>query len=684
VSSSSTLLGSTLLQAAGAVLGVLATSRLARSHGRRFLRHWARAWAWRATACALAAAEIAVAAGMPSVRHPLRLALVALGSLAAYLEIAYFAFGAGELAVDGSATVSRRNKALGFAVGVGALSAVALAWNVHADSARFFVQVGAPSLLLCVVLAGAAVAAWHTPRREDAVGRLLVASVLGALALAELRRVWAGVVPASPDDWGVTAGIADLLLSAALALCLTIFLLEEQTEGARATAADVERLSRYDELTGLHNRRFLLESLHEAVAQARRAERRVALFLLDLDRFKLINESLGHAVGDRILHAVGERLRGALRDGDTIARMPGDEFAVLAPAVREADDAVNLARKIQEAVRVPVRLDGRELFVTASLGISLYPDDGDSAESLLKHADAALTRAKADGPDLFQLYTARMNAAAVEAFALEHALRRAVNARELELYYQPIVDTEWNDVQIVEATLRWHHPELGLLRPAHFLGVAEATGLIVAIGAWALREACRQLRAWRIHHPTLRVTVNLSLRQLRQADVAEEIGLLLTEFQLPGDALELEIAELTAAQCDAAMVGRLKAIRQLGVRIAIDDFGTGWTSLGVLREFPVDTLKIDTSFVRDLLTSPRDGEIAAAVVGLAHALGLTVVAEGVENPAQLELLKRRGCELWQGYLCCPPVTATDVARVLGRKLGIGKIVANEGGGGASA
>jgi len=205
----------------------------------------------------------------------------------------------------------------------------------------------------------------------------------------------------------------------------------------------------------------------------------------------------------------------------------------------------------------------------------------------------------------------------------------------------------------------------------------------VPMGTWALREACRQLRAWRVDHPKLRVTVNLSLRQLRQADVVEEIAQLLKEFGLPGEALELEVAETTVAQCDDVLLGRLEAIRALGTRIAIDDFGTGWSSLGVLRKFPVDTLKIDTSFVHDVLTSPRDGEIAGAVVALAHALGLTVVAEGVENPAQLEHLRRRGCELWQGYLCCPPVTAVEVQRVLGRKLGIAKIVANEGSGGAA-
>jgi EAL domain-containing protein (putative c-di-GMP-specific phosphodiesterase class I) len=214
--------------------------------------------------------------------------------------------------------------------------------------------------------------------------------------------------------------------------------------------------------------------------------------------------------------------------------------------------------------------------------------------------------------------------------------------------------------------------------------VAEATGLIVPMGSWALREACRQLRVWRVDHPKLRVTVNLSLRQLRQAEVVEEIAQTLKEFGIPGEALELEIGEATVAQCDEVLVKRLEAIRAMGARIAIDDFGTGWSSLGVLRKFPVDTLKIDTSFVHDVLTSPRDGEIAGAVVALAHALGLRVVAEGVENPAQLELLRRRGCELWQGYLCCPPVTAVEVQRVLGRKLGIAKIVANEGGAGGAA
>ena len=669
------------MQAAGAVLGAAAAGRLARTHGHRFLRHWAHAWQWRVVAPSLAIVD-AVAASHWSHRRAAHIAIAAGVCIASYLQAAYFAFGAVELTAEGRATTKRRQVSVIVALMLGALSGVSL-WLVPAESSRIIV--GVPALAVAVALLACTAAVSRTPEREDAVGRRLLLILLAALAASELGPI---VFEAFVGDVAARSVLLHastrLVLSGAIGLCLTIFILEEQTDGARAAKADLERLTQFDEITGLHNRRFLLESLADALTQARRGERRVALYVLDLDRFTLINESLGHAVGDKVLQAVGQRLRTALRDGDTVARMPGDEFAVLAPGIRETDDAITLARKIQEAVRLPVRVDGRELFVTASVGVSVYPEDGDAVETLLKSADAALSRAKTEGPDLFQLYTARMNAVAVEQLALEHALRRALSARELELFYQPIVDTDWNDVQIVEATLRWRHPELGLLRPSHFLPVAEATGLIVAIGSWALREACRQLRAWRIEHPKLRVTVNLSLRQLRQGEVAEEIALLLSEFGLPGGALELEIAETTAAQCDEVLIERLKAIRKLGARIAIDDFGTGWTSLGVLRDFPVDTLKIDTSFVKDLLTSPRDGEIAGAVVGLAHALGLTVVAEGVENPAQLELLKRRGCELWQGYLCCPPVTAAEVQRVLGRKLGIGKIVANEGGGGGAA
>jgi predicted signal transduction protein with EAL and GGDEF domain len=350
--------------------------------------------------------------------------------------------------------------------------------------------------------------------------------------------------------------------------------------------------------------------------------------------------------------------------------MGGDEFVVLTPDIHGVEDAVHVAQKVREAIRGAMQIDGRELFVSASMGIAMFPEDGESSESLVKNSDIAMYRAKAQGSDLLQLYTPEMNAHAVEQLALESALRRAVETKEFELHYQPIVQMSDNHICALEAMLRWRHPVLGLVRPEQFIRLAESTGLIVPIGEWALRTACKQLAEWRASgYRDLRLAVNISARQLKQSDFVDAVRIILAETGVPGSAVELEITEMSATQSEPAIVERLRELRVMGLGISIDDFGTGFSSVSVLRVFPVDALKIDTSFVRDLVLDPNDATVAAAVVALAKSMGLTVIAEGVENPAQLEFLRAQGCEMWQGYLCCPPVQTSEVRAVLGRRSG---------------
>ncbi|HJP61410.1 MAG TPA: bifunctional diguanylate cyclase/phosphodiesterase, partial [Gemmatimonadaceae bacterium] len=340
------------------------------------------------------------------------------------------------------------------------------------------------------------------------------------------------------------------------------------------------------------------------------------------------------------------------------------------PDIHGIEDAVHIAQKVRDAIREPIQIDGRELFVSCSMGIAMYPEDGDQAETLVKNADTAMYRAKSQGNDLLQLYTPEMNAHASEQLALEAALRRAVEHKEFELHYQPIVETTTSRIVSLEAMLRWRHPVLGLVRPEQFIRLAESTGLIVPIGEWTLRTALGQLAEWRSSgYRDLQLAVNLSGRQLKQAEFVTMVREILNETQMPPSALVFEITEMSATESDHAAVNRLRELRQMGVRISIDDFGTGFSSVSVLRHFPVDALKIDTSFVRDLMLDPNDAAIAGAVVALAKSMGLTVVAEGVENPAQLEFLRAQGCEMWQGYLCCPPVQTVEVRAVLGRRSG---------------
>jgi diguanylate cyclase (GGDEF)-like protein/PAS domain S-box-containing protein len=438
------------------------------------------------------------------------------------------------------------------------------------------------------------------------------------------------------------------------------------TERKRAEE-QIRTLAYHDTLTGLPNRLLFHDRLQVAVAQAHRAGGHLALLFLDLDRFKVINDSLGHGLGDRLLQEVGLRLRGSLREGDTVSRLGGDEFTLLLPGIGRAVDAAKVAEKILETLREPIRVEGHDLFVTASIGIALYPEDGAGAEALVKNADTAMYRAKEQGRDNYQLYTAAMNATALERLALESALRRALSANELVLHYQPLLEIASGRIHAVEALLRWRHPERGLIPPAEFIPLAEVTGLIVTMGPWILRSACAQVQAWRAAgFPGLSLAVNLSARQFQQPDLAELVTRILEETGLPPRHLDLEVTESYAMQNPEQAIDTLRQLKALGVRLSIDDFGTGYSSLSYLKRFPIDTLKIDKSFVGDITRDADDATIVTAVIAMAHALKLTVVAEGVETEDQLAFLAARRCDRMQGYLFSYPLPPEESRVLLGR------------------
>ena len=436
------------------------------------------------------------------------------------------------------------------------------------------------------------------------------------------------------------------------------------TERKRAEE-QIKSLAYHDSLTSLPNRRLFQDRLSVAVAQAHRNSQRLAVLFLDLDRFKPVNDSFGHAAGDRLIQDVAERLRTCLREGDTVARLGGDEFTLLLPGVAQVVDAARVAEKVLDTLRVPFLIEGRELFSTASIGISLYPEDGRDADTLVKSADAAMYRAKQQGRDNYQLCAPALNATALERLALESSLRHAVGQDELVLHYQPVVDLVSGRVQSMEALLRWRHPELGLVPPADFIPLAEMTGLVIAFSPWVLRTACAQAREWQAAgHPGLGVAVNLSARQFQHPDLVGQVKRALEETKLEARFLELEISETSAMQGPEANVPTLRALKALGVRIAIDDFGTGCSSLSYLRRFPIDALKIDRSFTAEITRDPDDAAIANVVIALAHTLKLRVVAEGVETDDQLAFLSARRCDEAQGYLFGSPRPAADCAGLL--------------------
>ncbi|MDL2357288.1 MAG: EAL domain-containing protein, partial [Pseudomonadota bacterium] len=383
------------------------------------------------------------------------------------------------------------------------------------------------------------------------------------------------------------------------------------------------------------------------------------------DRFKFVNDSMGHKAGDVLLMTVAARLRAALRDTDTVARLSGDEFVVILSEHDEQRLALDIVQRLMASVAQPVMLGSKEFFVTCSIGVAVYPTDGAPPESLIEHADIAMYRAKKLGRNNFQFYTPAMNEEAMERVRIESALRNALERAQFVLHYQPQVDLASGEIVGMEALIRWQHPELGMVAPSRFIGVAEETGLIVPIGAWVMRTACQQAQAWQqAGLGRLRVAVNLSARQFGAADLVAEIGAVLAETGLAPDCLEIELTESLFMSDVALAVDLLHRMKALGVNLSIDDFGTGYSSLSYLSRFPIDVLKIDRSFVAEITRDSNDAAIVASIIALAHNLKLAVIAEGVETAAQLDYLRRHGCDQIQGYFFSRPLAADDFAQLL--------------------
>ena len=433
----------------------------------------------------------------------------------------------------------------------------------------------------------------------------------------------------------------------------------------RRAEASVKHQASHDVLTDLPNRTLFKDRLTLALAHANRYRNMLAVLFVDLDRFKNIIDTLGPAVGDRLLQGVAERLASCLDEGDTLARLGGDEFVILLPRLQRADKAVKVAQRVLEVLKPVFLFNEHELHITTSIGISLYPYDGADVDTLLKNADTALYRAKEQGRNNYQLYTPAMNARAFERLAMENSLRKALERQQFMLHYQPQVDMPGGKISGMEALVRWRHPDLGLVYPAEFITLAEETGLIVPLGDWVLRTACTQARIWhKAGYPQLTVAVNLSARQFQHQGLTDTLARVLKETELDPRTLELEITESIAMQNADFTHVVLNHVKEIGVRIAMDDFGTGYSSLSYLRKFPIDTLKIDQSFVRDLTSDPNDAAIANAIIVLAHSLKLKVVAEGVETAEQEAFLKAHHCDKLQGYLYNRPLTVEQFEQLL--------------------
>jgi len=432
---------------------------------------------------------------------------------------------------------------------------------------------------------------------------------------------------------------------------------------------ELRHMASHDVLTGLANRSLLMDRLDQALAMAHRSGHQVAILFIDLDRFKTINDSLGHEAGDHVIVEAGRRLSGIVREGDTVARLGGDEFVVLMPDLEDADGPAVLSAKLLEALLLPMNVLGHEFSPIGSIGISIYPRDGVDSNALLKNADAAMYRAKELGRGNFQFYTEEMNARTLDRLCMESGLRRALERHEFELHYQPQIDLATGEQVGVEALLRWNPPGGEPVGPAEFIPIAEETGLIVQIGAWVLRAACEQIVAWRnAGLPPMTVAVNLSARQFHQQNLVQLVGQILAETGCNAAQLELEITESVVMADPAGATATLQELSDMGVSLSIDDFGTGHSSLSYLKRFPIHALKIDRSFVRDLTTDADDAAIVCAVIALAHTMQLKVIAEGVETEEQLAFLREHRCDQFQGYFYSPPVSAERLRNAIEQRI----------------
>ena len=434
----------------------------------------------------------------------------------------------------------------------------------------------------------------------------------------------------------------------------------------------IHKLAFYDSLTGLPNRQLFLEHLEHEIRQCDRNHDAVAVLFLDLDRFKLINDTLGHSAGDATLAEVGSRLMSCVRSTDAItrsvneealtsvARLGGDEFTMLVGSISDARDSEPVARRILEALSAPININGREFYVTPSIGIATYPVDGGDAETLLKNADAAMYKAKEEGRNCIRFYSSTINDRAAAKFTLETELRKAIENEQLEVYYQPQIDILSGCTVSMEALVRWNHPQSGFIAPMDFIPIAEETGLINELGEWVMRTACAQVKQWSSEGKgDVRIAVNLSGRQFYSGKLASIVAEALATTGLDSGRLEVELTESMVMKNPTAAAASLSELKEMGISIAVDDFGTGYSSLAYLKRYPLDILKIDRSFVRDIVDDPDDAAITRAIIGMAKSLGMSVIAEGVETPEQLEFLRTNGCDVAQGYLLGKPVPAKD-------------------------
>jgi diguanylate cyclase (GGDEF)-like protein len=633
-----------------------------RRHQKTYVLSWSLFWAWFAGFTALSWVVYVAMYEVPLLRAD-RWLLATAGAVAGFIAIGHLVSGTFDLLHRRPIRLVHAGRmflALAIAGLLLSLYLASLARDpalVHlAEAAIFSIAFGTAFLASSVFF-------WQKSQSER-TSWILLAVTFGIFGLANfvtllLEFVWLGT--RGPLEHAGSVVVVGAFLQGMVGLGMIIRLLDDERQAAIFAASQVEHMAYHDDLTGLPNRSLFFDRLIIALTQAERRERNLAILFLDLDRFKDINDSLGHSIGDALLRVTGERLEAMVRKEDTVARFGGDEFVILMTDLRSSDDTAKIAQKLIDTVREPFNAYEREIVITGSVGIAIYPDDGTQAEVLVKNADTAMYRAKELGRNRYQLYTAAMNERALERLELEMALRRALDNDEFELHYQPLVDVASRTLIGFEALLRWNHATFGLLMPDHFVPAAERCGLIVPIGQWVVNEVARQAAEWKESlGREFFVSINLSASELMEESLVETLTSTVKSYGVSPEQIEIEITESSAFRDDNHIADILGRLRGFGFRISIDDFGTGYSSLSYLKSFPVDTLKIDKMFLQDI-NGASDAAITHSVISMAHGMNLKVVAEGVENLDQVHVLSGQSCDRFQGFLFSQPLPAASIA-----------------------
>ncbi len=650
--------------AASATVAAAVLASLHRTRPRPWLRSWS--WSWLfLTIHSLVSAAAYIAARSDVAAQP-RIVLASLAATAGFAQLVLLLAGSREVATGVLFPRARLFPVLALTSAAAVLMALPGSHDPSAAFLRYALRFGVRSLTAGIAFLVAALLVWRGLEDSPSLGRSLVAGSLAVTGVHHLHYLLVGLGgfhSGTRHPLLTLLSSLDFLLAVVTVLGIVILLLEAERNAAIAAAAQLEHMAGHDALTGLPNRLMLLERTSQALRRAVRDRRSVAVLALDVDGFKLLNDSLGHGPGDELLRSVGTRLKGAVRESDTVARLSGDEFGLLLE-VRDADEAAVVVEKIRVSTRRPFVLHGRGVHVTLSGGLAISPRHGETPEALLAAADIASARAREDGRDTVRTFDPSLNEKARKTVALEGAIRKALTEDEFRLFYQPIVSVPTGRIEGFEALLRWESAELGQVPPSDFIHLAEANGLIVPIGRWALKTACSQAREWQRAGIPARVSVNLSAREFRQPDLYLTVRDTIAETGLHAPLLDLEITERVAMESPDVSQFVLRELRSLGVSISIDDFGTGYSSLAYLRSLPIDTLKIDGSFIQAMVGDPQSAAIVRSVIDLAHNLNLGTVAEGVETEEQAALLRRAACDRLQGYVVSRPLPAAEATRLL--------------------